>query len=538
MDIRRSIIRLAAFIITCVMAALVVSSRVNGDQSAGELSAQEKRGKQIYLTGETGEAEIKAILGSTDLELPASSFPCANCHGLRGEGTREGGLQPPPVDWATLMAPHRSGLTGRDRPAYNETTLARAIIAGVDSAGNKMHPGMPQYKMSAEQMRDLIAYLKKIGKESDADPGVSESTIKIGAALPMTGPLAKVGEDIKLALAACFMETNSQGGIYGRKFELVVEDSRGDAASTLEATRRLVEQAGVFALVGSFEPADSSAINEYLLSKGVPLVGPVTLSPRVPVVPNRQVFYLLPSSSDQSRALVDFIGLEAVRLIKVQPLRLAVVYGSGSYDQDAVDGVKLQAKKHPMEIVCEHRYTAGQFTPGAIVETLIAKKPGYIFFFGSANDFTLFAREVEQARLEAWLLGAATMIGRGAFDLSPAVASRTYLSYPASLPNQADFGDFIAVMQKAKASLRSPAFQAVAFASAKVFIEATKSSSRQLNRAALVNSLEQLQNFKTGVTPPITFGLNRRVGAMGSNIVGIDLANKQFVPLGERIVPR
>jgi cytochrome c553 len=66
-------------------------------QSATELTLQEKRGKQIYRKGEgdTNE-EIKAILSTGNLKLPASSFPCANCHGLRGEGSKEGGLQPPP----------------------------------------------------------------------------------------------------------------------------------------------------------------------------------------------------------------------------------------------------------------------------------------------------------------------------------------------------------------------------------------------------------------------------------------------------------
>jgi hypothetical protein len=40
----------------------------------------------------------------------------------------------------------------------------------------------------------------------------------------------------------------------------------------------------------------------------------------------------------------------------------------------------------------------------------------------------------------------------------------------------------------------------------RVFVEAAKKSGRQISRAALVNSLEQLQNFQTGVIGPVTFG--------------------------------
>jgi hypothetical protein len=60
----------------------------------------------------------------------------------------------------------------------------------------------------------------------------------------------------------------------------------------------------------------------------------------------------------------------------------------------------------------------------------------------------------------------------------------------------------------------------------------------QISRAALVNSLEQLQNFQTGVIGPVTFGPNRRVGAAGSFIVGIDSGKKQYVIVSERIVPK
>lgn len=507
-------------------------------QAAKELTPQEKRGKQIYLKGESEGGEIIAILGSGDLELPAGSFPCSNCHGLRGEGSKEGGIQPPPLDWASLSSPRQSLLTRNDRGPYTEVSLARAIHGGLDSSGGRLHPGMPRYQMTAAQMGDLIAYLKKIGKESDADPGLSDDAIKVGAALPMSGPLARVGEDIKAALAACFAEVNSQGGIYGRRVELLVKDSRGDAAGTAKATRELVEQDKVFVLLGSFEPQGSDETNEFLRRSEVPLIGPVTLSPRLPVVPNRYVFYMLPSFADQARSLVDFVGSEETRPKGWPASRLAVVYADGDFDRDALAGLKSQAKMYSMEIVAEQGYKTGAISAAATVASLAAKKPHYVFFFGGAGDMTSFAGEMYRAKLEAGLLSSAVMVGRGAFSLPPAVAARTYLSYPVSLPDEADFSEFVAMMRRAGVNLRSAAFQSVAYAAAKVFIEAAKNSDRQFSRAALVNSLEHLENFNTGVIGPVTFGPNRRVGAAGSYIVGIDLIKKQYVPASGRIVPK
>jgi ABC-type branched-subunit amino acid transport system substrate-binding protein len=517
----------------CVCMGWLLGGSAASAQSGDELSLQEQRGKQIYLKGEGSGGEIKARL-SGGLELAASAFPCANCHGMKGEGSREGGLQPPPLTWDMLTTAGQSALTRQQRGPYDDATLARAITSGLSPAGVELHPGMPRFQMSGGQMADLIAYLKKLGKAHDSDPGLTEDTIKVGAALPLTGPLAGIGEDIKEALGATFAEVNRQGGVYGRRFEMIVADSHGDAAGTREATRNLVEQDNVFALVGSFEPTASAATHDLLKQQEVPLIGPVTLSPRQAGLPNPYVFYLLPSFADQSRALVDFIHARQGRPAQT---RLAVVYADNDLDQDALSGLRSQAKLHSMEIVIEQKYAAEKLSAQETVKALVEKKPDSIFFFGSGDEFTAFAVEMDRANLDAGLFSSAVMIGRSAFNLPPAVAARTFLAYPASLPERDDFGGFISLMQKSGVRLRSASFQAVAYAAAKVFVEAVKSSHRQFNRADVIKALEQLRDYATDVVAPVTFGPNRRIGASGSYVVKIALEKKQYVPTGDRIVP-
>jgi ABC-type branched-subunit amino acid transport system substrate-binding protein len=501
-----------------------------------ELTAQEKRGKQIYLKGEgDGGAEIKALLGGDKLEVPAAAFACATCHGLRGEGTREDGLRPPPINWDTLVAPHTSALTRRTRAPYTETTLARAVTTGLDPAGARLHPGMPQYALTPAQTADLIAYLKQLGKEADADPGIDDRRIKVGAALPLTGALARVGEDVKATLAAYFAEINARGGIHGRQIELVVVDSRGESAATLAATERLLEREGVFALVASFEPGVSTATNDYLKLNEVALVGAVTLSPRPSVPPNRFVFYLLPTIGEQARALVDFA---ATKFKAGAPPRVAVISSENEFDADARAGFQSQTKLYPMQIVADETYAAGRFRVEATIEMIARKKPDGIFFFGNPEEFAGLTRGMAAAKLNAALFSSVTMIGHSAFDAPALLAPQIFLAYPAALPGADDFTEFVNVMHKANVGLNSPAFQAVAYGAAQTFAEAARASGRQLSRAALLASLEGLRDFKTGVVPPLTFGANRRVGASGSYIVGLDLNKKQYVPLGARLVPK
>src|SRR5678815_3322700 len=74
-----------AFVLT-IACGLTVTTSTSAQQTPKGLTPQEKRGKALYLRGESRSGkEITAMLG--EIDVPASTMNCAGCHGLRGEGT-------------------------------------------------------------------------------------------------------------------------------------------------------------------------------------------------------------------------------------------------------------------------------------------------------------------------------------------------------------------------------------------------------------------------------------------------------------------
>lgn len=70
-------------------------------------------------------------------------------------------------------------------------------------------------------------------------------TIKVGAVLPLTGPLAIFGEPERAALQMAVEDANAGGaggGINGRRVELVIEDSRGTARDGVSAAQKVMLQ--------------------------------------------------------------------------------------------------------------------------------------------------------------------------------------------------------------------------------------------------------------------------------------------------------
>src|SRR5271155_4497161 len=75
-------------------------------------------------------------------------------------------------------------------------------------------------------------------------PGVTDTEIKIGQTMPYSGPASAWGTIGRAELAYIKM-INDQGGINGRKINLISLDDAYSPPKTVEQTRKLVEQDGV-----------------------------------------------------------------------------------------------------------------------------------------------------------------------------------------------------------------------------------------------------------------------------------------------------
>ena len=99
--------------------------------------------------------------------------------------------------------------------------------------------------------------------------GVSDAEIRIGQTMPYSGPASAYGI-LGRAQVAYFRMINEQGGVNGRKINLISLDDGFSPPKTVEATRRLVEDDGVFFTFSSVGTAAQSAVQKYLNAKKVP----------------------------------------------------------------------------------------------------------------------------------------------------------------------------------------------------------------------------------------------------------------------------
>jgi len=100
-------------------------------------------------------------------------------------------------------------------------------------------------------------------------PGASDKEIKLGQTMSYSGALSVFGT-IGRAEAAYFEKVNAEGGINGRKINLISLDDGYAPPRTVEQTRKLIEQEEVLALFSSLGTPTNAAIQKYVNAKKVP----------------------------------------------------------------------------------------------------------------------------------------------------------------------------------------------------------------------------------------------------------------------------
>jgi nicotinamidase-related amidase len=489
------------------------------------------RGRIVYREGRSPSGgTVRALVGGT--AIPGEAVPCIGCHGPDGRGRPEGGVAPPEITWETLAKPYgHLHPRGRKHPAFDDRTAARAVTEGIDPAGNPLASAMPRYSLPASDLRDLLAYLRHLDREEPR--GVTAETIRVATVLPSRGPLAPLAADLREFLEAEFGELNRNGGIHGRRVELVVAVHDGGPGGGARELAELHRRAPVFAVLGGVAPGAEEDLARWAAAEEVPWIGPLTHLELPAGGP--WVFRPTAGLSEEARILVRHAaagepggsastragGRRGVVLHPRQPGHAAAA--RAAVEEGRRVGVHLEAWE----------YEAGHLDPG-LADRLRERGIGDVLFLGGDRDLEAFARRAEAIGYGPRLLVPGSGAVRAAVASGAAARDRVRFAF-AALPG-GERPEAVEALAR-----RSPAFGSgryrpaltAAHAAVAVLAEGLRCSGRKLDGRRFVACLEGIGRIDTGLGPPIRFGPGARAGATGGYIVAPDPEGRTFRRVGD-----
>src|SRR5574341_1975899 len=188
----------------------------------------------------------------------------------------------------------------------------------------------------------LLAALLPVGAAAQDAPGVTPNRILLGQSAVFTGPAAQLGIQMRNGVKAYLDYVNEKGGVHGRRLELITEDDRYEAKVAPEASKKLIEQHKVFALLGYVGTPTGTEHVKVTSPAKVPLVGMFTGAEVLRVPFNRYVFHVRASYYDETEKIVE-------QIVSIGGRNIAVFYQDDAYGLAGLTGTEIAKKERNMK---------------------------------------------------------------------------------------------------------------------------------------------------------------------------------------------
>ncbi len=180
---------------------------------------------------------------------------------------------------------------------------------------------------------------------SDATPGVYDDRVVFGQSAAFSGPARDLGNGMRLGIAAAFEEVNRNGGVHGRRLELVSLDDGYEPEAAIDNTQHLINSGDVFALIGAVGTPTSRSALPVVSAADIPYIAPFTGAAFLRDPQQTNVVNLRASYNQETEEMVErFVSELGID-------RIGVMYQDDSFGQAGYNGTLAALERRGMEPV-------------------------------------------------------------------------------------------------------------------------------------------------------------------------------------------
>lgn len=221
---------------------------------------------------------------------------------------------------------------------------------------------------------------------------MAAAPIKIGALFAVTGPAAFLGEPERNTAKMVVDEINKAGGVKGRKLELVVYDTAGDATKAVQLATKLIKDDKVVAIIGPSTTGESMAVIPVAEKEQIPLI---SCSAGIKITDPLKKWIFKTAQNDTLAVGRIYEQLQKQKLTKVSILTVSDGFGSSGREQ-----LKAQATKFGISIVSDDTYGPKDTDMTAQLTKIRGIKPDAVICWGTNPGPAVIAKNAKQLGLK------------------------------------------------------------------------------------------------------------------------------------------
>ncbi len=332
-------------------------------------------------------------------------------------------------------------------------------------------------------------------------PGVNDNSILLGSCSALDGPARVLGTQTVLGASSYLHAINDEGGVYGRKIQLLAYDDGYDPDKAPACFKRMTKE-GVFAL-GFFVGTPTAKVYVPLAQdEKIPVVGLFTGAQMLYEPLKHYVINVRASYYDETREQID-------QLWKLNIRKIGVIYQDDAFGKAVLDGVKLALLKHGSAPVALGAFARNTVEVDAGMKEVMAAHPQAVVVVG---PYAPVAAIVKQAHAGGWrpqfltvsFVGTEEFIKEAGPDAEGTVITQVVPPY--------DRTDYATVALYRKYLDRyypstPPSFVSLeGFVDAMVVVEGLKRAGKDLTREKFITAIESIHNMDFGLGTKLIIG--------------------------------
>ena len=243
-------------------------------------------------------------------------------------------------------------------------------------------------------------------------PVLAQETIKFGAPLPITGPLAPEALKQKQGYDLWANQVNLAGGINvaGKKMkvEIVYIDYQSNTPRAIQATERLITQDNVQFVFAPFGSGAAKAASTVAERYGVPMIAATASSSQVYDQGYKFLFGTFTPNETLTNPLATIIRQRAPDV-----KRVAILARNDLFPLAIAQEMEKSAKDRGLEVVYFEKFAINTLDHSSALAQIKAANPQWIFATGYTNDLVLMRKQMTDQRIEAPVV---TMIAAPAYQ--------------------------------------------------------------------------------------------------------------------------
>jgi ABC-type branched-subunit amino acid transport system substrate-binding protein len=329
-------------------------------------------------------------------------------------------------------------------------------------------------------------------------PGVTDNSILIGSCSALDGPTHFLGQQTVMGATVYLHAVNDEGGIFGRKIQLLAFDDSYDPEKAPACFKRMTKE-GVFAL-GFFVGTPTAKVYVPMAQEEkIPVVGLFTGAQMLYEPLKHYIINVRASYYDETKEQVDKLWESGVH-------KIGVLYQDDAFGKTVLDGVKLALQKHNATPVGLGTFERNATNVDAGLRDVMAAHPPAVVVVG---PYSPVAAAVKKAHESGWrpqfltvsFVGTEEFIKEAGPDAEGTIITQVIPPYDRTdYPTVALYRKYLAKYNPSA----TPSFVSFeGFVDAMVLVEGLKRAGKDPSREKFISGIESIHEMNIGLGPKL-----------------------------------